>query len=120
MSNNNTADNGHNGPSNKQDDSLETDIAHLSTIISNGSLDDSNETDDLMEILARLESADGVARGVEGRLDELLGTLDNLLTSLEPHDEERIPENEKTITVEVERVAVISSESNPSGPALGR
>ncbi|OJA18056.1 hypothetical protein AZE42_05421 [Rhizopogon vesiculosus] len=120
MSNNNTADNGHNIPSNRLDDSLEADITHLSALISNGSLDDSNETDDLKEILARLESADGVAKGVEGRLDELLGTLDNLLTSLEPHDEERIPENETTITVEAEQVAVISSESNPSGPTLGR
>jgi hypothetical protein len=67
-----------------------------------------------MEALARLESADGIARGVEGRLDELLGTLDDLLTSLEACDEKKTPENERTIAVEVERVEVIPTERDRS------
>lgn len=114
---NNTND-GTNSPSNSNiDDSLE---AHLNALLSNSSLDDSNGTDDLTEILARLESADGIASGVEGRLDELLGTLDNLLTSMETRDDETMPENERTMTIEAEQVAVIATESNPSGPALGR
>ncbi|KAG1742720.1 uncharacterized protein EDB91DRAFT_1247527 [Suillus paluster] len=119
MSNNNTTDTETNGPSNsKLDSSLEADIAHLSNLVINGSLDGSNETEDLIEILARLESADGMAQGIEGRLDDILGTLDDLLTSLEADDEAKIMENEKTISVEAERVAVASAESNPSGPAL--
>jgi hypothetical protein len=116
---NNTAAGGHNDPSNRLDENLEADITHLNALLSNGSLNDSSGTDDIVEILARLESADGVARDVEGRLDELLGTLDNLLTSLETRDEERIPENEGTITVKAE-FAVTSTESNICEPALGR
>lgn len=100
---NNTATGEHNDPEN-----LEADITHLNALLSNGSLNDSSGTDDIAEILAHLESADGVARGIEGRLDELLGTLDNLLTSLEKRDEERIQENEGTITVKAE-LAVTST-----------
>jgi hypothetical protein len=114
---NNTND-GTNSPSNSNiDNSLE---AHLNSLLSNSSLDDSNGTDDLTEILARLESADGIASGVEGRLDELLETLDNLLISMETRDGETMPENERTMTIEAEQVAVIATESNPSGPAFGR
>ncbi|KAG1719449.1 hypothetical protein EDB19DRAFT_698654 [Suillus lakei] len=120
MSNNNTADTGTNSTSNNGlDNSLEADIAHLNTLLLNGSLDGSNETEDLMEILARLDSADGVAKGIEGRLDGMLGTLDNLLASLETCDEASIPE--KTILVEAERVTVSSTESKTSdGAALSR
>lgn len=115
MSNNNTANNGTNDPSKSRlDSSLEADITQLNSFLLNGSLDHSNETDDLMEALARLESADGIARGVEGRLDELLGTLDDLLTSLEACDEKKTPENERTIAVEVERVEVIPTERDRS------
>jgi hypothetical protein len=42
-------------------------------------------TDDT-ELLARLDSAHTVAGGVEARLDDILSTLDDLLTSLEPKD----------------------------------
>ncbi|KAG2155741.1 hypothetical protein DEU56DRAFT_768980 [Suillus clintonianus] len=120
MSNNITAGTGTNGSSNNRlDSSLEADIAHLNTLLLNGSLDGSNETDDLMEILARLDSADGVAKGIEGRLDGILGTLDDLLTSLETHDEASIPE--KTTSVEAERVIVSSTESKTSDePVLSR
>ncbi|KAG1868291.1 hypothetical protein DFJ58DRAFT_742681 [Suillus subalutaceus] len=120
MSNNNTADTGTNGHSNNRLDSgLEADIAHLNTLLLNGSLDGGHETEDLMEILARLDSADGVAKGIEGKLEGILGTLDNLLTSLETRDEASIAE--KTISVEAERVTVSSTESKTiGGPALSR
>lgn len=109
MSNSNTADTRTNGPSNNRlDNSLETDIAHLNALLLNGSLDGSHETEDLTEILARLDSADGVAKGIEGRLDGLLGTLDNLLSSLETGDEASIVE--KTISIEEEQVTVSSTE----------
>ncbi|KAG0703684.1 hypothetical protein DFH29DRAFT_773002, partial [Suillus ampliporus] len=94
-----TSDTGTNDSSNNRlDGSLDADIAHLNTLLLNGSLDGSNETEDLTEILARLESADGVAQGIDGRLDEILGTLDNLLTSLETRDEAINSENERTIS----------------------
>jgi hypothetical protein len=120
MSNNNTADTGTNGPSNNRLDScLEADIAQLNTLLSDGSLNGSHETEDLMEILARLDSADGVAKGIEGRLDGILGTLDNLLTSLETRDEASIAE--KTISIEAEQVTVSSTESRTTdGPTLSR
>ncbi|KAG2099817.1 uncharacterized protein F5147DRAFT_582448 [Suillus discolor] len=116
MSNNNTADTGSNGPAiNKLDSSLEADIAHLNTLLSNGSLDGSHGTEDLMEMLARLDSADGVAEGIEGRLDGVLGTLDNLLTSLETRDEASIAE--KAVSIEAEQVIVSSTESKTTdGP----
>ena len=41
------------------------------------------------ELLARLNSADTVASGVEARLDEILGTLDDLLASLESKDSDK-------------------------------
>jgi hypothetical protein len=110
MSNNNTADTGTNGPSNNRlDSSLEADIAHLDTLLLNGSLDGSHETEDLMEILARLDSAEGVAKGIEGKLDGILETLDDLLTSFESRDEASIAE--KTILVEAEQVTISSTES---------
>jgi len=116
MSNNhtNTINNATYDPS---DNSLD---AHLNTLLSNNSSDDSNGTDDLMEILARLESADGIATDVEGKLDQLLGTLDNLLTSLETRNEDTPLEDERRVTVEAEQVTVIATESNPSESALGR
>jgi hypothetical protein len=119
MSNRNTADTGTNGPSNNRlDNSLEADIAHLNTLL-NGSSDGSHETEDLTEILARLDSADGVAKGIEGRLDGILGTLDNLLSSLETGDKASVVE--KTITIEEEQVTVSSTEiKSTDGPTLSR
>jgi len=116
MSNNHTStiNNATHDPS---DNSLEAD---LNTLLSNNSSDDSDGTDDLMEILARLESADGIATDVEGKLDQLLGTLDNLLTSLETRNEDTPPEDERRVTVEAEQVTIIATESNPSESALGR
>ncbi|KAG2136508.1 uncharacterized protein EDB93DRAFT_1168928 [Suillus bovinus] len=120
MSNNNTAaDTGTHSPSiNKLDSNLEADIAHLSTLLLNGSLNGSHGTEDLMEILAHLDSADDVAKGIEGKLDGILGTLDNLLTSLETHDEASI--EEKVVSVEAERVIVSTESKTTDGPTLSR
>ncbi|KAF9225296.1 hypothetical protein BS17DRAFT_778407 [Gyrodon lividus] len=54
-----------------------------------------NPTDDseLSELLARLDNANSMARGVESRLDEILGTLDHLLTSLDPNDGKKTRED---------------------------
>ncbi|KAF9245639.1 hypothetical protein BU15DRAFT_70709 [Melanogaster broomeanus] len=41
---------------------------------------------ELVELLAHLDNADSMARGVESRLDGILDTLDNLLAGLEPKD----------------------------------
>lgn len=62
-------------------------------------------TDD-SELLTRLESADTVASGVEARLDEILGTLDDLLIRLEPKDDE------------LHQVGIQRSESQPDHPPL--
>jgi site-specific recombinase XerD len=66
--------------------SIEADIAQLNQLLSQESLDDADEAS-VAELLARLESADGVAEGVENKLDALLGNLDSLLASLEQGDE---------------------------------
>ncbi|KAF7347526.1 hypothetical protein MVEN_01508800 [Mycena venus] len=71
--------------------SIEADIAELNELLSKETLDDSEEAS-VAELLARLESADGVAKGVESKLDALLGNLDSLLAVLE--------EKEKTDEVE--------------------
>jgi len=57
------------------------------------------------ELLARLDSAVAVAGGVEARLDEILGTLDDLLTSLEPKCSDKPQE-----------VTIPRSESQPDRP----
>ncbi|KAJ6575485.1 hypothetical protein B0H19DRAFT_1128928 [Mycena capillaripes] len=65
--------------------SIEADIAELSELLSKDTLDDAGEAS-VAELLARLENADGVAKGVESKLDALLGNLDNLLASLENNE----------------------------------
>jgi len=62
--------------------SIEADVAELEELLSRETLDDAGEAS-VAELLARLESADGVAKGVENKLDALLGNLDSLLAALE-------------------------------------
>ncbi|KAJ7754992.1 hypothetical protein DFH07DRAFT_496872 [Mycena maculata] len=64
---------------------IEADVAELNELLSRDTLDDAGEAS-VAELLARLESADGVATGVENKLDVLLGNLDNLLAALEKDD----------------------------------
>ncbi|KAG2365465.1 hypothetical protein BDR07DRAFT_1607451 [Suillus spraguei] len=113
--NNSTSDTRTDGPSNNVlDSALETTLAHLNTLTG------STEEEDIMKILERLDSANGVAKDVEGKLDGILGTLDDLLTSLsKTYAEASIAE--ETISTETERVTVSSTESKTTdGPALSR
>ncbi|KAJ6469591.1 hypothetical protein C8R47DRAFT_1325505 [Mycena vitilis] len=65
---------------------IEADVAELNELLSRETLDEAGEAS-VEELLARLESADGVAKGVENKLDALLGNLDTLLASLEKNDD---------------------------------
>ena len=73
-----------NGASTQASDtsSLQTNIALLASLLSadgNEDVDDAN----ISELLRRLDTANGVASGVESRLDEILNNLDGLLGTLE-------------------------------------
>lgn len=71
--------------------SLDADIALLSSVLSHSA--DLEERDvegpELQELLKRLEAADGVAQGVESRLDNIIGNLDRMLSGLETTGEEK-------------------------------
>ncbi|KAJ6520186.1 hypothetical protein C8R45DRAFT_51868 [Mycena sanguinolenta] len=79
---NTNADDGANTTPAQLTASIERDVAELNELLSKETLDDAGEAS-VAELLARLESADGVAKGVENKLDTLLGNLNNLLASLE-------------------------------------
>ena len=55
----------------------------ISSLMDQHGICDSNDEVDISELLARLECADGMAKGVEGRLDDILEDLDRLLESME-------------------------------------
>ncbi|TBU25835.1 hypothetical protein BD311DRAFT_763704 [Dichomitus squalens] len=60
--------------------SLDADIALMSKLLS----EDVDESDpSIEELLKRLEAAEGLADGVEDRLDVVIGSLDELLNDLE-------------------------------------
>lgn len=60
---------------------LEADIAQLSALLSQ---DTPEGNADVAELLRGIEAADGMAQGVEKKLDDMLNNLDRLLASLEP------------------------------------
>ncbi|SJL06434.1 uncharacterized protein ARMOST_09771 [Armillaria ostoyae] len=57
----------------------------LNSLLSQDNLDESDESS-VAELIQRLESADGVAKGMESKLDDLLGNLDTLLAVLEKNE----------------------------------
>jgi len=61
----------------------------LSKLMSDYGVDD--EEADIPELLSRLESAHGVASGVEGKLDDIMKNLDSLLESMERGHQNVIP-----------------------------
>ena len=84
-----------------QTSSLETDISTLASLIgsttaatTNGDPETHGEeeigelgADDVEELIRRLEAANGIADGVEDKLDGILAHLDGLLDSLEATEE---------------------------------
>ncbi|EKM61826.1 uncharacterized protein PHACADRAFT_204967 [Phanerochaete carnosa HHB-10118-sp] len=62
---------------------LDADIALLASLLAQSGDEGDVEGLELQELLQRLETADGVAQGVEHRLDEIIGNLDQMLGGLE-------------------------------------
>lgn len=63
----------------------------ISSLMDQHGISDSNDEVDISELLNRLESADGMAKGVEGRLDDILEDLDRLLESMERRSPVSVP-----------------------------
>ncbi|EJD54354.1 hypothetical protein AURDEDRAFT_141263 [Auricularia subglabra TFB-10046 SS5] len=55
----------------------------------NGTSEDAEADFDLAKLLKEFDAANEVADGVESKLDELLGTLDSMLSKLEDTKEQR-------------------------------
>ncbi|OBZ70685.1 hypothetical protein A0H81_09181 [Grifola frondosa] len=67
---------------------LDSDIALLTSLLEqNGGADDDDAEMDVAELLQRLDTADGIARGMESRLDGIIEHLDHLLGALEAGSE---------------------------------
>ncbi|GJE99524.1 hypothetical protein PsYK624_157900 [Phanerochaete sordida] len=77
-------------PSSTATNSLDGGIALLTQLLaqSAGGEDGDVEGPELQALLRRLEAADGVARGVEDRLDDIIGNLDQILGGLEAEGEQ--------------------------------
>jgi hypothetical protein len=67
-------------------ENIENEVAQLTRLLAQEPTSE-GETE-IAELLQRLESADGMATGVESKLDSLLGNLDDMLASLEPSSKE--------------------------------
>lgn len=65
-------------------------MALLASILTQSQEDTPEDSDDpqVPELLRRLTAADGVAKGVEERLDGIIENLDLLLTALEKESED--------------------------------
>ncbi|KAL0951888.1 hypothetical protein HGRIS_008545 [Hohenbuehelia grisea] len=90
---NSTLSNGDSNPTSQPpqppDASLEADIAQLTLLLSQDPPDDDTN---IAELLARLESANGMAQGVESKLDGIIGNLDQLLSTLEAQSGSESPD----------------------------
>lgn len=65
-----------------QGNALTEDMALLASLLSDDQSEEIDETS-ISELLRKLDTATGVASGVENRLDEILNNLDGLLGALE-------------------------------------
>jgi hypothetical protein len=63
--------------------STASELAFLQQVISSSESTEEGTDGDIFELLKRLDSADGVAQGVESKLDKLLDNLEGLLEGLE-------------------------------------
>lgn len=86
--------------SNNRPANLESAVAKLATLISQGDGDiDKGDGAQVAELFEKLGEAEDVAQGVEERLDKIIGNLDALLAELEKGStsekpvEARAPEN---------------------------
>ncbi|KAG8219373.1 hypothetical protein J3R82DRAFT_291 [Butyriboletus roseoflavus] len=80
-----SSSNDHNRPTTEATD-IELGVRLLGSLVAESEVIPADDSE-LLELLARLDSADTVASGVEAKLDGILGTLDDLLTSLELKDD---------------------------------
>lgn len=87
---------------------MELDVRLLGSLVAESEEIPADDSE-LSELLARLDNADTMAGGVEARLDGILGTLDDLLTSLEPKDSDKPQE-----------VTIPRSESQSERPPSGQ
>ena len=99
-------------PSTESRSALEADVALLQALL----VQDHNfeESDfDVVEILRRLETADGIATGLESRLDDIMGNLDSMLGALDPKgqivEQESVVVQQDDVVVEEERVAAVAT-----------
>lgn len=80
------------GPTDGQlPEGLKADIMLLRSLLKDDALTadpDGGDEPGLEELLKKLETADGIARGMESRLDGIIDSLDGLLESLEAQTEE--------------------------------
>ncbi|KAF8640605.1 hypothetical protein AX17_000266 [Amanita inopinata Kibby_2008] len=67
---------------------LDIDVSVMSLLMSQYNVDASGDDADISELLEQLENADGIANGIENRLDDVLGSLDDLLELLESGTED--------------------------------
>ncbi|EPT03424.1 hypothetical protein FOMPIDRAFT_74696 [Fomitopsis schrenkii] len=91
---------------------LEADVALLQSLL----VQDPNfeESDlDVAEILRRFEAADGIATGLESRLDDIMGNLDSMLGALEPKgqivEHESVVVRQGDVVVEEEHVVAVET-----------
>ncbi|KIY73415.1 hypothetical protein CYLTODRAFT_240281 [Cylindrobasidium torrendii FP15055 ss-10] len=62
---------------------FQNDLAMLSDLLKEGAEVDENDGAGVAALIQRLEGANGIAEGMEGKLDDLLSNLDVLLESME-------------------------------------
>lgn len=78
---------------------LSAQLSKLELLINGSGADDENLSDeDVMELLRQLEEADGMASGLEDKLDGLLENLEGMLKGLEKpqgNDVQMVKEREK-------------------------
>nr|VWP01714.1 Lid2 complex component lid2 [Ganoderma boninense] len=77
-----------NGTPADQQPSLEADIALLQKLLAEDG--DESNPENVAALLKRLEAAEGLAGGVEDRLDGIMDHLDTLLTDLEERQEQGV------------------------------
>ena len=97
--------------------SLNADMALLQKLLSED-IDDSNP-ENVAELLKQFEAAEGLAGGVEERLDGIMDHLDALLGDLEAkHTDGTVEATEVGVEVEVTAVEVVAegkAEPDPAG-----